>query len=370
MAAAQPGISKELAEHLMVPYASGERPLITLYMDVIAPAHGGPWPAVLVFHGWHQNLTHAREKARYLAARGFCALNLNLRGRCDTVGEPDANGWELRDAFDALRFARHGFPQLCAQTLPPRAFGASGGGGNVYALIGKCPDLLSAAVVFCGVSDYAAWYEGDKAGEFRDEMDVWIGRGTKLHEEAYRARAGLTVAPNRACPLCVFHGAKDDRVPVEHARRYAAAQKKDARKSRDLPFFQYHELPGAGHDIPNEPHLAKAVDFLRRHDEPVYVPPRGRWVVAGFLKTHFFEVRWDHVGLVGHLDLDQRRRRLHLDCPSSNAAQVRLAGSIKHPELQAPVPRGCRVLSQRQEAGWTILDLQLHGQPVAVRWKA
>ena len=359
------GSTKELAEHLWVAFTGSEQPLLTLFMDVFAPAHGGPWPPLLLFHGWHEDLTAQRERGRALARRGFCVLNLNLRGRAATVGLPDVNGWEVRDAADAVQVARRDFPQLCAEHLSPRAFGASGGGGNVYALVGKCPDLLSAAVVWCGISDYARWFEWNEAGQYRDEMQRWIAGRPRDFPEAYMARAGIAVASNRLCPLLVVHGRDDDSIPVDQAKAYVAAQ-----KSRKVPpLFQYVELPSVGHQIPDDPHLAKSADFLLRHDRPVYVEPRGRYVVAGFLKTHYFEVRWDHVGLMGHVDLDLRRRRLFLHCPSGSAAQVRLAGQIKSPTLVAPAPKECKLLSVRQEAGWTVLDVQTHGQACRLQWK-
>ncbi|MBI3829697.1 MAG: prolyl oligopeptidase family serine peptidase [Planctomycetes bacterium] len=359
------GNAKELAEHLLVPFVSSERPLLTLFMDVFAPAHGGPWPPLFMFHGWHQDLTHQRERSRLLAARGFCALNLNLRGRCATVGTPDANGWEVRDAVDALQSARRNFPQLCDEGLPPRAFGASGGGGNVYALAGKCPDLLSAAVAWCGVADYTMWYDWNEAGNYRDEMERWIGKNPRDCAEAYQSRSGVTVAANRICPLNVLHGIDDDCVPIAQARAYAAAARK---APKGAPPLEYRELPNTGHGIPDEHNLAKAAEFLHCNGAAVHVPQRRNWVVAGFLKTHYFEVQWDHVSLVGHMDIDLRRRRITLECPSSKAAQVRLAGPVKEVEIQPPSPKACRVISVRMESGWSVIDLQTHGQPVGLRW--
>ena len=102
--------ARELAEHLFVPFVSSERPLIALYMNVVAPAHGGPWPPLLLFHGWHQDLTNERNRSSAIAAHGFCVLNMNLRGRYGTVGTPDANGWEIRDSVDALQAVKRTFP--------------------------------------------------------------------------------------------------------------------------------------------------------------------------------------------------------------------------------------------------------------------
>ncbi len=359
-------IPKELAEHRFVPYVSSERPLITLYMDVVSPARGGPWPPLLLFHGWHQDLTAQRDRASALAAHGFCVLNLNLRGRYGTVGRPDANGWEIRDAVDAVDAARRNFPQLCAGTLPPRAFGGSGGGGNVLALVGKCPDFLASAVAWCGISDYAAWWEWNEQGNYRDEMEPWIGGTPQDNREGYASRSGITVAPNRMCPLLVLHGKEDECVPVLHAKQYRDVVQQQV---GETPLFECRELEDTPHKIPDEPHLDDSCAFLLEHSKPVYVPQRGRWIVAGFLKTHYFEAQWDHIGLVGTLDLDLRRRRLYLECPSTTAAQIRLAGPVSEPELLSPIAPRCRILSLRQEAGWSVIDLQLHGQKLGMRWK-
>jgi len=357
------GRAKELAEHLLVPFASSERPLVTLFMDVIAPAHGGPWPAVLIFHGWHQDLSSQRERARAFASKGFCALNLNLRGRAGTTGEPDANGWEIRDAWDALFAARHSFPQLCSETHAPHAFGASGGGGNVYALLGKSPDLCASAVAWCGISDYARWFEWNEAGNYRDEMEKWIAPSPRTNPEAFASRSGVTVARNRLAPLRIVHGIEDDCVPVEHARAYHGAPPPPGEPA----LLEYAELPGVGHDIP-EAELERAAAFFAAHPHPVYVPQHGNWCVAGFLKTHYFEARWDHIGRVGSLDIDLRRRRLRLECPHAGAAQVRLAGPVRKAELVEPLPKAARILALRQDHGWSVLDIRLDGQPACLRW--
>lgn len=358
-------LPRELAIHQLIPYVSSERPLITLFMDLVAPAHGGPWPPVLLFHGLTQDLTSQRRRASCLASHGFCVLNMNLRGRGGTVGEPDANGWEIRDAMDALAAARRVYPQLCSAVEPPRAFGASGGGANVYALLGKCPDFLASAAVWCGVSDYAKWWEWNEKGNYRQKMRPWIGGTPKDNPEGYQSRSGVVVAPNRACPLRLVHGELDESVPVDQSREYVKA---DEARQAGVEAVDYQELKEIGHLIPEEPHLAEACEFLSKNGKAIYIPQRGRWVVAGYLKTNYFELRWDHVGLVGTLDVDLRRRRLYLECPSTTAAQLRLAGPVKEPELVFPVPKKCRILCVRQEAGWTVLDLQTHGRPLSLRW--
>jgi hypothetical protein len=156
-------------------------------------------------------------------------------------------------------------------------------------------------------------------------------------------------------------------VPIEQGQGYAHATRLLGAHAALLKFTA---LEGVGHEIPEEPHLADSCEFLLQHAKPVYIPQRGHWFVAGYLKSHYFEIFWDHVGLVGEVEVDLRRRKLNLKCPSSGAAQVRLAGHVTEPRLSSPDAKGCRILATRHEAGWTIIDLQMHGQSVGLRWKA
>lgn len=47
----------------------------------------------------------------------------------------------------------------------------------------------------CGITDYAVWYEQDEIGEFRDELDIWIGCSPDDDAMAYRSRSGLEFYP-------------------------------------------------------------------------------------------------------------------------------------------------------------------------------
>lgn len=80
-------------------------------------------------------------------------------------------------------------------------------------MVAKFPDLFAAATSLCGISDYAAWYAQDQTGEFRDEMDVWIGCLPEQHKERYAARSGLQLAANVRTPLYMAHGDGDLRFP-------------------------------------------------------------------------------------------------------------------------------------------------------------
>ena len=88
--------------------------------------------------------------------------------------------------------------------------GSSMGGSGTWGIIAKWPDVFACAVPLCGGGDASK------------------------------------VAVMKNVPIWVFHGDKDDQVPVENSRKmYAALQ---AVKGN----IQYSELPGAGHIITDQ----------------------------------------------------------------------------------------------------------------------
>ena len=283
--------------HLDQRYPSSRERDLTLYADVYLPAR--PSPLLLIFHGWHGDRRSSRHTAE-LFARDYVVVNVDMRGRGGSGGRPDVNGWELLDAVDALDFARQAYADHISN--PGRAYclGGSGGGGNVCALLGKFPDLFAAGAALCGVSDYAAWYRGDTVGEFRDEMDVWIGVHPDAAPDAYRARSGIDLLENLATPLLVYHGDADARVPVEMGRRYAARA-----QALGKP-VTYIELEGVGHAID---HAALAADihaFFQAHAEPPRLASRGRLVVGGYVQTRAGRIELpspDAFGMV-HYEID------------------------------------------------------------------
>ena len=180
-------------------------------------------------HGWHGAVKkpHTDDVPDPLA-KNYFVISPEMRGRGDATGQPDCNGWELQDVIDAVEFARRHYRDRIASPELVFLSGGSGGGGNVFALIGKFPDTFAAARAYYGISDYALWHTFDRKGEFRDELEgingkdpkgrpPWIGGSPETNPEAYRSRGGLTTVANLLTPTLVFHGADDARVPVLHA---------------------------------------------------------------------------------------------------------------------------------------------------------
>jgi dipeptidyl aminopeptidase/acylaminoacyl peptidase len=257
-------------------YPSSREPGLQLAADVFLP--GKPAPLLLLLHGWHQSRSDFRSYAELLAER-YVVVNVDMRGRGRCAGRPDVNGWELLDAVDAISHVKQSYAEHINDPHSVYCLGASGGGGNVYALLAKFPAAFAAGVVLCGVSDYAMWYRGDIVGEFRDEMDVWIGAGPDEHPEAYRARSGLHLLANVQAPLLIIHGDEDMRVPLAHTRFYQ-------RRAEDLgKKVQVREIPYAGHDLKLARYLDDIVAFLQQCRQPPELPQSGVWCIGGYLQT-------------------------------------------------------------------------------------
>lgn len=295
-------------------------------------------------HGWHGQVKTAHsDNIPDATDSGYFVIEPEMRGRGDATGNPDCNGWELQDVIDAVEFARTHYRNRLASPEIVLLSGGSGGGGNVYALVGKFPDYFAAAVASSGISDYALWHLLDRKGEFRDEMEgsweknprqwkAWIGGTPETNPEAYRSRGGLTTVGNLLTPTLVFHGAGDVRVPALHARLWIGAAHGQGRGA----LVTYHELADVGdnrlHYANETPEQQKmrarlAAAFLQSHRTPPALPSRGTFTVAGYLKTARFEVILDSIDRVGRVDYDLDSGRFDVRADSARRAILRVRKS-------------------------------------------
>lgn len=119
----------------------------------------------------------------------YLRLQIDMRGRAFSDGAADCNGLELYDIIDACEYAKKHYSKYIIDPEVVYFEAGSGGGGNCYAVISKFPDYFAAATAMCGISDYGMWYDNDRTGEFRDEMDIWIASKSRdmtrhMHREA------------------------------------------------------------------------------------------------------------------------------------------------------------------------------------------
>ncbi len=313
----------------LVYYPSSRTPGLRLAMRVLKPAQ--PSDIVVNTHGWHMSMPEFVAMGEPAPEVDCLTLQVDMRGRAYSDGKPDCNGWELYDVIDAVTYAREHYGEWLSDDAAVCFEGGSGGGGNAYAIAGKFPDFFSAITALYGITDYEKWYRNDTIGEFRDEMDVWIGTTPDQNPAAYQARSGLRLIENLQTPLLMIHGERDARCPVEQARVYL--DRAGALHKMDL--IQYCELPGVGgrghleNATPEQ--LALIAGLCKRHRlahrSPVQIPERGRMVVAGYLFTKHFSVVLDSLDQMAEIHHDRSREEFQLISPVACRAVVEITAT-------------------------------------------
>lgn len=309
-------------------YPSRVQKDLTLFADFAVPDQ--PRRLVVTTHGWHGQIkkAHSDNVPTGVTDQAWFQISVEMRGRGDSQGKPDCNGWELQDVVDAVEFAKQTYADRIADPERVTLIGGSGGGGNVMGLLGKFPDYFCRARAECGIGDYGVWYKNDKVGEFRDEMDVWMGTTPERDPEAYASRSGAVTACNLLTPVIVFHGDRDPRVPVEQARLFVEA----ARRAGKGHLVEYYELKGVGTPghyggiTPAQEafRVKKGEEFLLQDPQVPVMPPKGVFMVGGYIKTRFFEVELENINRVAelHYNLDKNRFALHALTPCAAVLRI------------------------------------------------
>lgn len=287
-------------------YKSSINPELTLAMCILKPAR--PSYILATTHGWHMSIEDFKEYDKPQSE--YLVVSVDMRGRAFSEGEQDCNGWELYDIIDAVEFVKENYSEYILDKDIVYFDAASGGGGNAYALAGKFPDYFTHVTAMCGISDYARWYENDHVGEFRDELDIWVGN--IQNREAYVSRSGITFVENLCTHIAITHGELDVRVPVCHARNYV---EKAIRLGKG-ELVRYMEVPrvGGGDHFENitEKQMKQMNNFIEndrsKYRKAVQIPRKGEMQIGGYLFTKEFSVILEDINKVARVryDLDNK----------------------------------------------------------------
>jgi pimeloyl-ACP methyl ester carboxylesterase len=300
----------------LIYYKSSRDNSLSLALRVVKPEKPGYIKALT--HGWHMSIEEFTHMDEPMENNNYLILQVDMRGRAYSQGDPDCNGWELYDVIDAVNFAREYYKDYIKHPDIVYFEGGSGGGGNALSIVGKFPDFFAAATALCGISDYSLWYRNDNEGEFRDEMNVWIGGNPDTNPMAYRSRSGLCLLENLQTPLFIAHGEKDIRVPVEQSRKYVSRAIEIGKSN----LVEYMELKGVGtrdhYGNATEKQIKNIFEFseemCERNRRQVEIPNKGRMVVAGYLFTKKFSVILDSIDKVAILDYDIEKNEFNISC--------------------------------------------------------
>ncbi|WP_323192639.1 alpha/beta fold hydrolase [Halostella sp. PRR32] len=193
------GVGTRNEEHLSL----GEQALVDAGFTVLAPDYRGS-------SGYGRSFLHAND---------------------GKMGEVD-----LDDLVAGARYLRHqGFEQV-------GIFGESWGG--YFALSGVARrSAFDAAASICGVTDLSRAAENGRLSVARQKFGVTVDgdEGSGILDK----RSPIEHVDSLSAPVCLFHGAADGSVPVEHTTRFA-----EALSETDL-FHETRIYEGEGHLIQN-----------------------------------------------------------------------------------------------------------------------
>ena len=194
-----------------------------------SPAGPPPWPVVLAIHDgpWARDLPQIDPWAQYLAAAGYCCVQVNFRGSRGfgkAFGDAANRQWSLAmqdDLVDALRSAP------VADVADPRRIAAVGYGYGGYAalMLGTQAEVPLAGVAAAAApTDLLRYVKGLLAfgGPAGFAEAARIGDPRDDHELLARA-SPLSHAADLRVPVLLVHGRQDARVPVIHATALADA---------------------------------------------------------------------------------------------------------------------------------------------------
>jgi hypothetical protein len=277
--------------HLVNNVFSGYDGTPRLY-DISIPGSAGPFPLLIIGHGYDGSKSSITDeiKERFCTYGCICAAMTTRK---------DSGGLEILD-----------FPYLVSEiesayseSLDGRRLfcGYSGGGGNGYSLLVKCPDLFHAVIIYFGMNDYAQWWAN--APSYRSSIEDKIGGTPAELPNAYAARNSVVaIANNKKAYIFILHDESDDSVLIENADNWVSAA--DAaeisysytRTDSEVETRAIHGYPIVG--TVGEPNIQFETTvppqwvtaLLASEKQDISIASSGALICGAFLKTSKFEL--------------------------------------------------------------------------------
>ncbi|HIF30659.1 MAG TPA: prolyl oligopeptidase [Planctomycetaceae bacterium] len=180
-----------------------------------------PVPLLVSLHTWSGDVEQRNESLEEAAmAKGWIYLFPNFRGANQ---HPEACGSELaqQDILDAVAWAKKKYDIDESRTY---LAGTSGGGHMTMLMVGRYPQVWTAASAWVGISDLAKWHDKHADGRYGEMVRLSCGGAPRTSDEVdkqYRGRSPLTwLDKAKDVPLDISAGIHDGHkgsVPIWHS---------------------------------------------------------------------------------------------------------------------------------------------------------
>jgi dipeptidyl aminopeptidase/acylaminoacyl peptidase len=268
VAAAAPWLRPEqFSETKFVRYKARDGRSIPAYLTLPQRSAGAKLPLVVLVHGgpYVRGETWGFDiDAQFLASRGYAVLQADFRGSTGYGHEHYAAGfqqWGLSMQDDLNDGALWAVAEGIADRDRLVIAGASYGGYAVMMGLARDPDFWRCGVNWIGVTDLelltqATWSDTAQWDGAEHFFASHLG-DVKADAERFNRTSPLQQVARIRRPVLMVYGARDVRVPIEHATRMEAAL-----KARNVPseLVVYND---EGHGFLRQ---ANRLDFYRRFE--------------------------------------------------------------------------------------------------------
>lgn len=231
-----------------------------------------PWPLIVFPHGGPQMRTHCGFDGRvqFLASRGYAVLQPNFRGSRG-YGKEFMNAGDGQWGKGIMQSdVTDGIDHLINKKLvdPNRVaiFGGSYGGYAALAGLAFTPERYAAGISLFGISDLVEYvthhpiewqaFAGDTIRRLGDPS-------TPLDRKVLSDLSPVNHAASFKAPLLIYHGAKDQLIPVTHAQRMVKALKQN---NKDAEFLLAKDEAHGFSNPESEMAVYRAIElFLGKH---------------------------------------------------------------------------------------------------------
>lgn len=227
-----------MAEMEFVHYPARDKLSIPGYLTT--PTRGkAPYPAVILPHGgpWARDYLSWDAWAQFLANRGYLILQPQYRGSegfGQTLWRAGDREWGQKMQDDKDDGAKWLVEQGLAAKDRIAIFGYSYGGYAAMAAAVRKKSPYQCAIAGAGLSELATF----------DKITFTNPFNRQYQNPTVEGMSPLQRANKATIPIYIFHGDRDQRVPVEQSRKFVKALEKAGKE------VKYYEIPDLWHSHP------------------------------------------------------------------------------------------------------------------------